>query len=165
MFVIPLGDNANEIVPRLWLGNAKAAHDPVFLKEKGIYTVFNCSKDIPFHSLAKRCYRVPVDDNLQTEEIRNMELWSFETISKLCQEYRTGSTILVHCAAGMQRSAAVVAMFLLATAKVSSDEAMAHIRSKRPIAFMPMANFSRAIKGFEASVQKIQAEEAAQTGK
>jgi protein-tyrosine phosphatase len=89
-----------------------------------------------------------------------MELWSFETVSKLCQEYRNGATILVHCAAGMQRSAAVVAMFLLATAKVSSDEAMAHVRSKRPIAFMPMANFGPAIKGFERSLQKIQAEEA-----
>jgi protein-tyrosine phosphatase len=103
---------------------------------------------------------VPVDDNLRPEEIRNMELWSFETVSKLCQEYRNGATILVHCAAGMQRSAAVVAMFLLATAKVSSDEAMAHVRSKRPIAFMPMANFGPAIKGFERSLQKIQAEEA-----
>jgi len=160
MFVLPIGDNANEILPRLWLGNAKAAHDNDFLKSKNIYTVFNCSKDIPFHPRAKRCYRVPVDDNLQAEEIRNMELWSFETISKLCQEYKTGSTILVHCAAGMQRSAAVVAMFLIATTKVSSDEAMAHIRSKRPIAFMPMANFATAIKGFERSLQKIQAEEA-----
>lgn len=160
MFVIPPADNANEIVARLWLGNAKAAHDEAFLKSKNIYTVFNCSKDIPFHSLAKRCYRVPVDDNLRPEEIRNMELWSFETISKLCQEYRNGATILVHCAAGMQRSAAVVAMFLLATAKVSSDEAMAHVRSKRPIAFMPMANFGPAIKGFERSLHKIQAEEA-----
>lgn len=158
MFVIPVGDNANEIIPRLWLGNAKAAQDEAFLKAKNIYTVFNCSKDIPFNRLAKRCYRVPVDDNLKTEEIRNMELWSFEIISKLCQEYRSGATILVHCAAGMQRSAAVVAMFLLATAKIPADEAMAHIRSKRPIAFMPMANFATAIKGFERTFQNIQAE-------
>jgi protein-tyrosine phosphatase len=159
MFILPPSDNANEIVSRLWLGNSKAAHDEAFLKEKGIHTVFNCSKDIPFHPRAKRCYRVPVDDNLRTEEIRNMELWSFETVSKLCQEYRSGATILVHCAAGMQRSAAVVAMFLLATAKVPADKAMEHIRAKRPIAFMPMANFERAIRGFEASLQKIQAEE------
>lgn len=158
MYVIPVGDNANEIIPRLWLGNAKAAHDVAFLKSKNIYTVFNCTKDIPFNTAAKRCYRVPVDDNLKTEEIRNMELWSFETISKLCQEYRSGATILVHCAAGMQRSAAVVAMFLLATAKIPADEAMAHIRSKRPIAFMPMANFATAIKGFERAFQNIQAE-------
>jgi len=156
MFIIPSSDNANEIVSRLWLGNAKASQDPVFLKEKGITTVFNCTKDLPFHPLAKHCYRVPVDDNLKTEEIRNMELWSFEIVSKLCQEYRSGKPILVHCAAGMQRSAAVVAMFLLATAKLTSDEAMAYIRVKRPIAFIPMANFSTSIKGFERSFQQIQ---------
>ena len=158
MFVLPVGDNANEIVPGLWLGNGRAALDEKFLREKNIKVIFNCTKDVPFHHSMKRCYRVPVDDNLQAQEIRNMELWSFETISKLCQEYRSGATILVHCAAGMQRSAAVVAMFLLATAKIPADEAMAHIRSKRPIAFMPMANFATAIKGFERAFQNIQAE-------
>jgi hypothetical protein len=49
-------------------------------------------------------------------------------------------------------------MFLLATAKIPAEEAMAHIRSKRPIAFMPMANFATAIKGFERTFQNIQAE-------
>ena len=55
MFVLPISDNANEIVPRLWLGNAKAAHDEAFLKEKNITTVFNCSKDIAFNRLMRRC--------------------------------------------------------------------------------------------------------------
>lgn len=158
MYVTPPSDNANEIIKRLWIGNRNASQDTAFLKKNGINVVFNCTKDIPFHPLIKRCYRVPVDDNLQTEEIRNMELWSFEIVSKLCHEYKLGNTILVHCAAGMQRSAAVVAMFLLATAKISSDEAMAYIRSKRPIAFLPMANFSKSIKGFERSYNTNQYE-------
>jgi hypothetical protein len=155
MFVLAQGDNANEIVPRLWLGNAKAARDDAFLKEKGILTVFNCTKDIEFNPLMKRCYRVPVDDNLQAAEIRNMELWSFEIMSKLCREYREGRTILVHCAMGMQRSAAVVAMFLMTTLKITSDNAITMIREKRPIAFMPMANFGPSIKGYENSLQRL----------
>jgi len=155
MYVLPPCENANEIVPRLWLGNAKAAHDTAFLKEKGITTVFNCSKDISFHSSAKRCYRIPVDDNLQQEEIRNLELWSFEIVSKLSQEYKQGKPVLVHCAAGMQRSAAVVAMFLVATMKLTTEDAIEYIRKKRVIAFMPMANFGTSIKGFEQSLQKV----------
>jgi dual specificity phosphatase 12 len=149
MFVLPTGENANLIVQNLWLGNAKAAHDEEFLRKNNIFTVFNCSKDIPFHRLAKRCYRVPVDDNLRQEEIRNMELWSFEIIAKLCKELKAGHTVLVHCAAGMQRSAAVVAMYLIAVNRVSAEESMEYIREKRPIAFLPMANFQPAIKGFE----------------
>ena len=158
MFVLPPGQNANEIISRLWLGNAKAAHDEAFLKEKGITTVFNCSKDIPFNHLMKRCYRVPIDDNLQKEELRNLELWSFEIVSKMCREYREGKSILVHCAMGMQRSAAVVAMFLMSTMKISADDAINYIRQRRPIAFMPMANFGPSIKGFEQSLQKLLSE-------
>lgn len=155
MFVLPKGDDANEILPGLWLGNGKAAGDELFLVSKKIGAVFNCTKDIPFNTRVKRCYRVPVDDNLQDAEIRNLELWSFEIITKLSKEYKTGQPVLVHCAMGMQRSAAVVAMFLIAFKKISSDDAIAFIRAKRPIAFMPMVNFSRSIKGFEDSLNKL----------
>jgi protein-tyrosine phosphatase len=155
MFVLPIGENANLIQPNLWLGNAKAAHDEEFLRKNNIFTVFNCSKDIPFSPLAKRCYRVPVDDNLKQEEIRNMELWSFEIVAKLCKELKAGNTVLVHCAAGMQRSAAVVAMYLIATHRVPAEEAMNYVREKRPIAFLPMANFQPAIKGFERELDAL----------
>ncbi len=156
MFVLPLGNNADEILPGLWLGNMKAAHDIEFLKKHNIRTVFNCSKDIEFHPYTIRRFRVPVDDNLQQQEIRNLELWSFEVVSHIAKEYKEGHKILVHCAAGMQRSAAVMAMFLIATQRVSKDQAMNYIRSKRPIAFMPMANFDKAIAGFERQLHQVQ---------
>lgn len=155
-------DNAHEIIPRLWLGNSKAALDELFLKEKGIETVFNCSKDIPFHPLIRRRYRVPVDDNLQAEEIRNLELWSFEIVYKMIQEYKEGHPILVHCAAGMQRSPAVVALFLIATAGLPHENAMGYIQSKRPVAFFLNANFLPAIRGFEESLQKLKLAESRQ---
>jgi protein tyrosine phosphatase len=155
MFVLPIGDNANEIVRGLWLGNAKASQDTKWLAQNKIKTVFNCTKDLPFHRSIRKCFRVPVDDNLQEEEIRNLEFWSFEIVSKLSKEYRTEEPILVHCAAGMQRSAAVVAMFLIAKENMSAEDAIKFIREKRPIAFMPMANFGSAIKGFERSLGQI----------
>ena len=62
--------------------------------------------------------------------------------------------MLVHCAAGMQRSAAVVAMYLIATQNATADQAMAFIRSKREIAFVPEANFEKSIRTFEANFNK-----------
>ena len=147
-------DNANIIMPRLWLGNARASMDDQFMKQNNITVVFNCTKDIPFHRSIRRCYRVPVDDNLEEEEIRNMELWSFEIIAKLAREYNSGHTILVHCAAGRQRSAAVVAMYLIATTRMTTEKAIAYIQKKRPIAFTPEANFGASIQGFERSLQE-----------
>jgi dual specificity phosphatase 12 len=70
-------------------------------------------------------------------------------------EYKTGQPMLVHCAAGMQRSAACCAMFLIAVNKMKPDEAIAFIREKRPIAFRPGVNFRKAIEGFYTSYSKL----------
>ena len=149
----PVPDPANEILPGLWLGNANASQDLEFLQEKGIGAVFNCTKNLPFAHSVKRKYRLPVDDNLQDEEIRNMELMSFEVVYKVIYEYRQGP-ILVHCAAGMQRSAAVVAMFLIATKGMKTEEVISYIRERRPIAFRPGPNFLKAIQGFEQTFDR-----------
>jgi protein-tyrosine phosphatase len=61
-----------------------------------------------------------------------------------------GEAVLVHCHAGMQRSAGSVALYLIAIKGLTADDAMAAIKAKRPITFTPRANFERAIRGFEA---------------
>jgi atypical dual specificity phosphatase len=145
---------ANEIVSRLWLGNKQAAADEDWLRKHNITVVFNCTKTLPFAENIPRMYRVPVDDNLEPEEIANMAAWAAETQVKLLREYKAGRTILVHCHAGMQRSAAVVAMFLITTTGMSADEAIAFVKSKRPIAFFPSANFEKSIRYWDAEMRK-----------
>ncbi len=142
-------DNANEIMPRLWLGNAKASMNEDFIRQNNITVVFNCTKNLPFSPMIPIKYRIPVDDNLEEEEIRNMELWSGEIAFKMMMEYVEGKTILVHCMAGMQRSAASVAFFLIAFLKMRALDAMKMIKEKRMIAFYPRANFGRSIDYFD----------------
>ena len=144
----------DEILPNLWLGNIRAATSPQWLGEKGIKCVFNCTKDIPFVPTIQRQYRVPVDDNLQAEEIRNLELWSYEVVFKLMREYKTGQPILVHCHAGMQRSAACMAMFLIVAKNMTPEQAIRYIKERRPIAFTPGVNFKQSIEGFYDSYQR-----------
>ena len=141
--------NAHEIIPRLWLGNAKASMDEDFLRRNNIVVVFNCTKNLSFSPIVPIKYRVPVDDNLEEEEIRNMELWSAEIAYKMMNEYVEGKTILVHCMAGMQRSAASVAFFLIAYLKMRALDAMKMIKEKRRVAFYPRANFGRSIDYFD----------------
>lgn len=141
--------NAHEIIPRLWLGNAKASMDEDFLRGNNIVVVFNCTKNLSFSPIVPIKYRVPVDDNLEEDEIRNMELWSAEIAYKMMNEYVEGKTILVHCMAGMQRSAASVAFFLIAYLKMRALDAMKMIKEKRRVAFYPRANFGRSIDYFD----------------
>ena len=79
---------ADEIIPRLWLGNAKASMDEEFIRRNNITAVFNCTKNLPFSPIIPIKYRVPVDDNLEEEEIRNMELWSTEISYKIIKEHK-----------------------------------------------------------------------------
>ena len=140
---------ADEIVPRLWLGNKTAAANTEWLRQHNITVVFNCTKTLPFDSTIPHIYRVPVDDNLEPDEITNLFKWAPETQVKLIREYKAGRSILVHCHAGMQRSAAVVAMFLITTQGLTADQAMARIKTIRSVAFFPAANFERAIRSWE----------------
>jgi len=80
-------NNADQILPRLWLGNKGAALDSTWLREKKITTVFNCTKDIPFAKEVMHQYRVPVDDSTMQEDIQKMTNWSPEIMYKLMAEY------------------------------------------------------------------------------
>jgi rhodanese-related sulfurtransferase len=155
MNVVERANPADEIVPGLLLGSRYAALNETYLKEKKVASIFNCTKDIIFLPCVKRQFRVPVDDNLEDAEIRNLELWSYEIAYKIAHELRIAkekdATVLVHCAAGMQRSAASVAMYLIAFHGKTTDEAIEYIQSKRSIAFRPSANFEKSIRGFEAT--------------
>lgn len=143
-------NEASEIIPgRLWLSGKKPALDTKWLKSKNIQVVFNCSKDIPFAYGPSKHYRVPVHDNLEDDEIDNMRKWSPEIVYKLLREYREGNNILVHCAAGMQRSAAVVLMFLMTEWRQPQNKIVPFMRNKRPIVFRPSMNFEPAVEWYE----------------
>jgi dual specificity phosphatase 12 len=142
--------SANEIIPNLFLGDITSSKNRDFFDSVKIGMVVNCSKTIPF--LEGKNFikvRVPVDDNLQDREIDNLAKWGPSIVRKIWDEYRKGTTILVHCHAGMQRSAAVVAMFLMFYQRCTHREAMSRIKKRRPIVFEPGANFYKAILSFE----------------
>lgn len=144
--------DADEIIPRLWIGNWYVAQNADWLKARGIDTVFNCTKQVPFHPSIPNQYRVPVDDNLQPVEIKNMEAWAPEIAYKIYREYMAGRRILVHCHAGMQRSATAVAFFLMVLTGRPLIQVMYMIQSRRSITFRPTPNFAPALRAFEERV-------------
>lgn len=145
--------SANEIIPNLFLGDITASQSRDFIKSMNINVVVNCSKNISFLKDEKyKKIRVPVHDNLKEEEISNMTKWSASIVRQIWDEYSKGSTILVHCHAGMQRSAAVVAMFLIFYQRYTHKEAIEYIQKRRPIAFQPRPNFYKSIVFFETAL-------------
>lgn len=149
--------SANEILPNLWLGDKTASQSTEFLKSMKIGLVVNCTKDIPFNAhLSRSCtkLRVPVHDNLDKVEIANLAKFAPQVIGEIWRHYSNGIPVFIHCYAGVQRSAAITSMFLIFYQRCSSDDAINHIRRRRPIAFRPGINFHTAILKFETRLNQ-----------
>ena len=117
----PIFDNI--VSGQIWLGNMKAALDPKFIKDNNISVIINCSVDIPFifdvidpaeYGISKiETYRIPVYDSLLEHDIYIMEQYLHKVLPFLLKKLlKEKKNILVHCAAGRQRSGCVVAALL-----------------------------------------------------
>ena len=149
----PRSEDADEIIPGVWIGGYEVALNGDWLKRHNIQAVFNCTKSVDFHPSVPHQYRVPVDDNLQPAEIRNMELWAPEIAFKILREFNAGHPMLIHCHAGMQRSTTACAFFLMVLTGRPLIQVMYLIQSKRKVAFRPSANFASALRAFEEQVR------------
>jgi rhodanese-related sulfurtransferase len=70
-------------------------------------------------------------------------------IERIADWLRRGRTVLVHCRAGQQRSAAIVAACVMERSGCSAAEAVRFVRSKKPDAFLGAVNFHRTLARLE----------------
>lgn len=108
--------NVDLVYPRLWLGNRYISVDKDFISKNKIDVIVNCTKELPFvddipNSEIKQI-RIPVDDSLLEKDLLLMEEYLKVVIPELIEDYKNGKTILIHCFAGKQRSAIVMATIL-----------------------------------------------------
>lgn len=140
-------DSYNEIIPNIYLGNKNSAKDTKLLDK--VYLVINCSEDIDFYSKKTKNFRVNVPDNLSLDCNLNILVYLSNILPTMIKCYNNNKPILIHCRAGMQRSATVVACFLMKRFGFNKNMAIQFIKSKRPIAFFPGPNFNLSLELFE----------------
>ena len=108
--------------------------------------IVNCTHGIDFPPDCPECIRLPVNDSPDDSEKL------YELIIESNVLYRIHKTILkknpvfVHCVAGMQRSCAVVACYLIKYHSMTPDNAVEFIKKYRPIAFHTGVNFLKTLK-------------------
>lgn len=150
----------NKITNRIYLGNEDASDDENFFKKNKIRAVLNCSKDIPnyFHKDPKIEYlRIPVNDDLKLVDLSTMYKYMpiiVEFIHKHVNIEK--NNILVHCAAGRQRSAISVATYLVAKHKLTPKQACSYILKRRPEAFHfgQSLNFDKSLEKYYKKLKK-----------
>jgi hypothetical protein len=145
-----LGGNANEILPRLFLGNF---HSAAFgmgpaLAQLGITGVVICAKDgqMPFHhsSYGVECARVACSDN----EGANILPYLKATSDFIAKHHDRGNAVLVCCMQGVSRSSTVMIASLMKLCKLSRDAAYVHVKSRRSLV-NPNQGFWKQLEQYE----------------
>ena len=144
---------AKQIVPGLWIGSEGDSRDGAFFRKHSIGLVVNASANIPFRAPPDvATYRIPVDDAPSENEVmlRHFPI----VVLNIDDVIKNGNGVLVHCRAGMQRSAATVAAYLMWKRGMTADEAMEFINRKKHETFWPVATFESALRAWETSLRK-----------
>ncbi len=129
--------NATEIIKGLWIGDAYSSQDTQFFKDYKIGAVINCTPDVPnkFSRYGVNYLRIPIDDSLQKKDIDAMKRALLPAIYFINQHRKNDKNILVHCHAGIQRSADIVVGYLMKVHKFSLVKAIDFVIKQRPQAF------------------------------
>lgn len=147
-------DSAHQVAPKLWVGDASAAKDLGFLSRANIGAIVNATRDIPnYHTdyQAKEIeyMRIPVNDSLQDVDTERMRVFLPHAASFIYKNRDLEKKhVLVHCAAGVQRSATIAAFYLHLYEDVPLTQAIEQIVRARPQAFRhgTQLNFRKALE-------------------
>lgn len=142
----------SQILPNLWLGGVKDV-TPSFLESRGIRRILSLLQlgepKIASCSTVTGRREYNISDSETTDLSRH-----FHTIVPWIHLHRDdGDGIYVHCAKGISRSTTCVCAYLMVYLKISAQEALAHIKSRRPMV-RPNKGFMQQLMFFEASEQR-----------
>jgi len=130
----------DRILPNLYISDIEGAYNFAELQKNKINAVVNVAYEIPCNTHQNRipCYHFTWDDNV------NYNIYQyFNTITELIHKLiGSGKNVLVHCHAGISRSASAIIAYLIRYYNKSYYEAYTWVRSRR-IIIRPNPSFKR----------------------
>lgn len=137
-----------EILPFLFLGSAHHAARRDMLDALGITALLNVSSDCPNHFEGHFQYKcIPVEDNHKTD----ISSWFMEAIEYIDSVKTCHGRVLVHCQAGISRSATICLAYLIMKKRVKLEEAFEFVKQRRSI-ISPNFSFMGQLLQFESQV-------------
>ena len=144
---------ANQIIPNLWLGNRNSPKETDNLIKNNIKLIINCSKDLVYESDVNiQVIRLSINDinSVESNQILGDQI---EYLTYLINIYLNNNYgVLIHCYAGVQRSATVVLCYLLKYKHMSLDMGKAIMKQNRSIVFFPYPTFDSFINNYSMIV-------------
>jgi protein-tyrosine phosphatase len=143
-------DKYNKILENLYIGNYEAPIDTEFLKNQNIKLIVNCTKNYKYDTENDiNILRLGITDFNSPEN--NIILASnIDKIIEIINIYlESNEGVLVHCHMGQQRSAMLIACYLMKYKKNKLEESIKNIKIQRKYAFLPEATFIDFLKYYE----------------
>ncbi|XP_044537057.1 dual specificity protein phosphatase 4 [Gracilinanus agilis] len=146
----PLHDQGGpvEILPFLYLGSAQHAARRDTLDALGITALLNVSLDCPNHFEAHYQYKcIPVEDNHKAD----IGSWFLDAIEFIDSVQTRQGRVLVHCQAGISRSATICLAYLMMKKKLRLEVAFEFVKQRRSV-ISPNFSFMGQLLQFESQV-------------
>ncbi|GAB1602562.1 dual specificity protein phosphatase 10-like [Argonauta hians] len=137
------------ILPFLYLGNERDASNLQMLRELDITYILNVTSHVRphFESQGIQYMTIPVSDSSH----QNLRKYFDSAIEYIDEAKSKGAKVLIHCQAGVSRSATVTIAYLLKHSTLSMTDAYRYVKQKRAI-ISPNLNFMGQLLEFEQSL-------------
>ncbi|KAI5118504.1 hypothetical protein M0805_004004 [Coniferiporia weirii] len=140
----------DEIIPNLWIGNIYAAADHESLRAHNIYSVLSAMRgSVSVHETFTH-FQIQLDDMEGADALAFFP----QCISFIENELDQGRGVLVHCMAGMSRSATIVAAYLMYAQQLDAQAALEMVVKARPCTD-PNAGFLAQLEVFYQAAYKV----------
>ncbi|RVE56674.1 hypothetical protein OJAV_G00222980 [Oryzias javanicus] len=138
------------ILPHLYLGCQRDVLNMDLMQENAIAFVLNASNTCPKPDFIPESHflRVPINDSF-CEKILP---WLDRSVEFIEKAKASNSRVLVHCLAGISRSATIAIAYIMKRMDMSLDEAYRFVKDKRPT-ISPNFNFLGQLLDFEKNIK------------
>ncbi|XP_077452525.1 dual specificity protein phosphatase 8 isoform X2 [Stigmatopora argus] len=142
------------ILPHLYLGSQKDVLNKDLMFQNGITFVLNASNTCPKPDFINESHfmRIPVNDNY----CEKLLPWLDKTNEFIDKAKVSNCRVIVHCLAGISRSATIAIAYIMKTMGLSSDDAYRFVKDRRP-SISPNFNFLGQLLEFEKGLRLLRA--------
>ncbi len=137
----------NEIFDYLYLGDAGFIYESNLPQ---LDLIINCCPEvnIKYKNLESDIIYLKFNDDPE-ESDKLLQIFDTTKILEKMHDYISrGKNVLVHCAMGVQRSATIVACYLLKYYKADINTTILHIKHRRPQSFENGVNFAKVLQHY-----------------
>lgn len=135
------------ILPFLYLGNEQDAQDIRLLQRYNIGYILNVTTHLPLYHYDTGHFiykRLPATDSNK----QNLRQYFEEAFEFIEEAHQAGMGLLIHCQAGVSRSATIVIAYLMKHTWMTMTDAYKFVKTRRPI-ISPNLNFMGQLLEFE----------------